>query len=86
LEVAVAAIPHPTKTGQEALKAWIVTAPGQSVTERELMDHASEHLAPYEIPKRFAYIAQLPKTAIGKTLRRELVKMEMEEQEKTAMQ
>jgi long-chain acyl-CoA synthetase len=76
LEVAVAAIPHPTNPGQEALKAWVVRRAGQTVTEEELISHASKRLAPYEVPRRFAFIEALPKTAVGKTLRRELVAMD----------
>ncbi len=84
LEVGVAAIPHPDadKAGQEALKAWIVLQPGQTVTEKEMVDHCTKHLARYEVPTRFAFIDQLPKSAIGKTLRRELIQMEMTEREK----
>lgn len=83
LEVAVAAIPHPEKVGQEALKAWVVIKPGQNLTEKDLIAHCEKHLARYEIPTRFAFVQELPKTAIGKTLRRELVRMEMEEREKS---
>ena len=82
LEVAVAAIPHPEKEGQEALKAWIVLQPGQNVTEQELVAVCEDKLAQYEIPRRFSFIKELPKTAVGKTLRRELIKLEMEEREK----
>lgn len=78
LEAAVAGIPHPTKEGQEALKAWIVLKPGATITEQELVDLCKKHLAPHEIPHRYAFIAELPKTAVGKTLRRELVRMERE--------
>ncbi len=78
LEVGVAAVPHPEKEGQEALKAWVVLKPGMKATEKELMDHCATKLAPYEIPRRFAFIAELPKTAVGKTLRRELVRLETE--------
>ena len=83
LEVGVAAIPHPEKAGQEALKAWIVLKEGQSITEQELVAHCEKYLARYEIPSRYAFIDELPKTAVGKTLRRELVQMEMEESEKS---
>ena len=76
LEVGVAAIPHPEKVGQEALKAWIVTKPGVTVTEQELIAHCETHLAPYEVPRRFGFIAELPKTTVGKTLRRELIRLE----------
>lgn len=82
LEVGVAAIPHPEKAGEEALKAWIVAKPGAAITEQLLIDHCSKYLAGYEIPRRFAFIAELPKTMVGKTLRRELIQMEIEEQEK----
>lgn len=78
LEVAVAGIPHPTKQGQEALKAWVVAKPDEKVTEEELLVLCKQHLAPYEVPTRFAFIAELPKTAVGKTLRRELVRLEVE--------
>jgi len=84
LEVGVAAIPHPDKIGEEALKAWIVAKPDVTVTEQELIDHCSKYLAGYEVPRRYAFIKELPKTMVGKTLRRELIQMEIEDQEKRA--
>jgi len=81
LEVGVAAIPHPEKEGQEALKAWVVLRPGQTATEKELIDYATKRLARYEVPTRFAFVESLPKTTVGKTLRRELVQMELAERE-----
>jgi len=82
LEVGVAAIPHPTKEGQEALKAWIVLKPDHTATEEEIMKHCENSLAQYEIPRRISFIEELPKSTVGKTLRRELVRLEMEDQEK----
>jgi long-chain acyl-CoA synthetase len=82
LEVGVAAVPHPEKEGQEMLKAWIVLQPGAKVTEQELMDHCAKQLAPYEVPRRFTFVSELPKTMVGKTLRRELIQLEMAEREK----
>ncbi|NWG18271.1 MAG: long-chain fatty acid--CoA ligase [Chloroflexi bacterium] len=82
LEAGVAAIPHPEKVGQESLKAWIVLRPGMTVTEQELIAHCESKLARYEVPTRFAFLNELPKTAVGKTLRRELVQMELTEREK----
>lgn len=76
LEVGVAAVPHPSKEGQEALKAWVVLKPDAKVTEEEMIKHCGSKLAPYEVPRRIAFIAELPKTAIGKTLRRELIRLE----------
>lgn len=81
-EVGVAAIPHPDKIGQEALKAWIVLKPEQSVSEDELVKHCEKYLVQYAIPRRIAFVKELPKSTVGKTLRRELIRMEMEEQEK----
>jgi long-chain acyl-CoA synthetase len=80
LEVGVAAIPHPdrAKVGQEALKAWVVVKPGHTVTAEELMEFASKDLARYEIPSRYEFVSELPKTTVGKILRRELVRMELE--------
>jgi long-chain acyl-CoA synthetase len=77
-EVGVAAIPHPEKEGQEALKAWVVKQPGTNVTEQEILAHCSQKLAPYEVPRRIVFVNELPKSAVGKTLRRELIRMEME--------
>ncbi|MBI5670891.1 MAG: long-chain fatty acid--CoA ligase [Chloroflexi bacterium] len=83
LEVGVAAIPHPEKVGQESLKAWIVLRPGMTCTEQDLIKHCESRLARYEVPTRFAFISELPKTTVGKTLRRELVQMELTERDKS---
>ncbi len=78
LEVGVAAIPHPERPGQEALKAWVVLKPDQSATAEELMEYCEDKLVAYSIPRRFAFIDELPKSTVGKTLRRELVRLEQE--------
>lgn len=78
LEVGVAAIPHPEREGQEALKAWIVTKPGETLEADEVIEFLGDKLAPYEIPRRIRFIEELPKTAVGKTLRRELVRLDKE--------
>ncbi len=85
MEVGVAAIPHPDaeKGGQESLKAWVVLRPDQSASEKELIDHCMKRLARYEVPTRISFIKELPKTAVGKTLRRELIQMEIADREKT---
>ncbi len=82
LEVGVAAIPHPEKEGQEALKAWVVLKPGETVTEKELIAHCEKHLARYEVPTRYSFVNDLPKSTVGKTLRRELIRQEVEDREK----
>lgn len=82
-EVGVAAIPHPdpTKVGQEALKCWAVLQEGQTVTAEDLIAFARERLAPYEIPTRIEFVSELPRTTVGKILRRELARMEIESRE-----
>lgn len=81
VECGVAAVPHPEKHGQEALKAWVVVRDGFEVTHEEMIEHCMKYLARYEVPTRFAVVKELPKTTVGKTLRRELVRSEMEERE-----
>lgn len=76
LEVGVAGIPHPDKPGQETLKAWVAVKPGHQVSADELIAHAQEYLAGYSVPRRIEFIDEIPKTAVGKTLRRELVARE----------
>jgi len=83
-EVGVAAIPHPdpAKVGQEALKAWVVLKSGETLTSEQLFAFAAEKLARYEIPTRVEFVSELPRTSVGKILRRELARMEMEARER----
>ncbi len=74
LEVGVGGIPDP-ESG-EAVKAWVVLKPGCTTTEHELKEFARKDLAGYKVPKEIAFRDELPKTAVGKILRRELVKDE----------
>src|SRR5690606_951610 len=77
LEAAVAGVPHPEKIGQEALKAWVVVKEGYTLTEADVIKFCEERLAAYEVPRRVQFVKELPKSAVGKTLRRELIEMEM---------
>lgn len=79
LEVGVAAIPHPEKEGQEALKAWVVIKPGMSASQEALIKFCEDKLAPYSVPRRIVFIDELPKSAVGKTLRRELLRLETQD-------
>jgi long-chain acyl-CoA synthetase len=71
LEVGVGGIPDP-KSG-ETVKAWVVLKPGESMTEEELKEFCKERLAPYKVPRHVEFRGELPKTTVGKILRRELV-------------
>jgi acyl-CoA synthetase (AMP-forming)/AMP-acid ligase II len=50
----------------------VVMKPGQSATEREIIDIAAEHLASYQKPKSVDFVDSLPKAPTGKILKREL--------------
>ena len=69
-EVGVAGIPD-TKKG-EAVKAWVVLRAGQTVSEADLRAYCRETLAPYKVPAHIDFRADLPKTMVGKVLRRAL--------------
>jgi len=69
-EVGVAGVPDATKG--EAVKAWVVRRTGMSVSEDELRAFCREQLAPYKVPSRIEFRSELPKTMIGKVLRRAL--------------
>jgi long-chain acyl-CoA synthetase len=70
-EVAVAGVPHPVKG--EVAKAWIVLKQGQQATEDEIRSFSRDRLAPYKVPGSVEFRTDLPKTMVGKVLRRALV-------------
>lgn len=76
LEVGVAGIPDPYRG--ETVKAWIVLKPGESADEAELKAWCKERLAPYKVPTHYEFRGELPKTTVGKILRRELVRQHKE--------
>jgi len=71
LEVGVAGIPDPRTS--EAVKAWIVLRPGQAATVDEIQAHCRERLTGYKVPRHVEFRSELPKSTVGKVLRRELV-------------
>ena len=75
-----AAVGVPTGEKGERIKAIIVLKEGQTATEAEMIEFCRENLAPYKVPKYVEFRAQLPKTLVGKILRRELAKQEADEQ------
>jgi long-chain acyl-CoA synthetase len=70
LEVGVAGVPDTAKG--EVAKAWVVLRPGQAATEDEIRNYCRERLAPYKVPARVEFRSELPKTMVGKILRRAL--------------
>jgi acyl-CoA synthetase (AMP-forming)/AMP-acid ligase II len=70
-DIGVAGAPDP-RTGETVL-AFVVREPGADVTADELQDLARQHLARYKCPSRIMFVDELPRNAMGKLLRRELV-------------
>ncbi len=62
----------------ETVKTWVVCRPDQNLTQEELIDYCKKNLAAYKVPKAVKFVESLPKTAIGKLMRREVKKMEIE--------
>ena len=67
-DVAVVGSPHPS-TG-EAVKAFVVTAPGSSHEEEAIIEHCRRSLARYKCPSKVMFVDELPKGWGGKVLRR----------------
>jgi fatty-acyl-CoA synthase len=70
LECAVIAVPD--DTWGEVPKAIITLRDSQDVTEREIVDHCSEHLAGFKVPKSVEFADSLPKGGTGKILKKAL--------------
>jgi long-chain acyl-CoA synthetase len=70
LEVGVAGLPDQMKG--ESVKAWIVLRPNTRLDAAELKAWCKERLAPYKVPSNFEFVSDLPKSQVGKVLRRML--------------
>lgn len=81
LEVGVAGIPDPYRG--ETVKAWVVVKPGETLTEDDVKAWCKERLAKFKVPTHIEFRKELPKTTVGKVLRRELVR-EHKEKEKVS--
>ena len=69
-EVGVAGVADPVKG--EVVHAWVVLRAGQTTTEQDLRAFCRGQLAPYKVPARVEFRDALPKTMVGKVLRRAL--------------
>ncbi len=66
------AIGKPDKYRGETVKAFVVLKKGEKLTEEEVIQYCKQHLAPYKVPKQVEFLDELPKSAVGKILRRKL--------------
>ena len=69
-EAAVVGVPDEYRG--ETVRAFVALKEGDGVTEDELVAYAKERMADYKYPRQIAFLDELPKTATGKYLRREL--------------
>jgi long-chain acyl-CoA synthetase len=70
LEATVIGIPHP-KYG-EAVKAFVVLKSGKEATKEDIIDFCRERLARYKVPADVEFRDELPKSNVGKVLKKEL--------------
>lgn len=77
-EAAVAGIPDPYRG--ETIKAYIVLKEGETMTEEEVIEYCAQNMAKYKVPKLVEFRTELPKTLVGKVLRRVLVEEELAKQ------
>ena len=69
--VEAACVSVPDKKTGEGVKLFVVKN-NQSLTEEEIIAHCKENLTAYKVPKQIVFIDELPKTNVGKVLRRAL--------------
>ena len=74
-EAAVIGVPHEYRG--ETVKAFIVLKEGETATEKEIVDFCQERMAAYRVPRIIEFRDDLPKSMIGKVLRRELRQEEL---------
>jgi long-chain acyl-CoA synthetase len=77
-EAAVAGVPDQYRG--ETVKAYIIPVEGANPTIEEIITYCRENLAPYKVPRLVEFRTELPKTMIGKVLRRVLVEEERQRQ------
>jgi long-chain acyl-CoA synthetase len=78
LDVGVAGIPDAYRG--ETVKAWVVVQPGQTLSEDEVKAWCKERMAAFKVPTQVEFRTELPRTTVGKILRRELVRQDKEKQ------
>jgi long-chain acyl-CoA synthetase len=78
-EAAVVGVPHAYRG--ETVKAFIVKKEGFQVSEEDLNQHCRKNLAAYKVPRLYEFRDELPKSTVGKVLRRTLIEEERQKQQ-----
>lgn len=69
IEAAAIGVPH--EVSGEIVKL-VVVPKNEGLSEKDLIEHCRQHLTGYKVPKKVEFIDELPKSNVGKILRREL--------------
>ena len=69
-EATAIGIPHPTRG--EAVKVFVVLIEGETATQEEMIEYCQDRLAKYKWPTEIEFREELPKTNVGKVLKKEL--------------
>ena len=56
----------------QRLKAFVVASEDATLSEQDVKDHVRAHLASFKVPREVVFVAQLPRNAAGKVLKRQL--------------
>ena len=78
LEVSVAGVPDSYRG--ETVKAWVVLKPNQTATVEEIQQYCKNEIADFKVPKLVEFRDELPKTTVGKVLRRELIRQHLKKE------
>ena len=70
----------PDRYRGETVKAFVVVKPGETLTAEAVEAYCRKRLAPYKVPSQIEFIDELPKSAVGKILRKELRRKELAKQ------
>ncbi|MFN8566402.1 MAG: hypothetical protein U0Z44_02520 [Kouleothrix sp.] len=79
LEAVVVGIRNPAR-GDDTVKAYVVPKAGEQPTVDEIREFCKQNLAPYKVPRDVEFRSELPKTMVGKVLRRVLIEEERQKQ------
>ncbi len=77
--VEACAIGVPDTYSGERIKAYVVLKPGETATPIEIIDYCKVNLVKYKVPKYVEFVSELPKSAVGKILRKELKRIDQEQ-------
>jgi long-chain acyl-CoA synthetase len=82
-DCAMIGVPHEHEEGKELPIMYVVQKDGQALSAKVFREYLSEHVAHYKIPRRFIMTRELPRTATGKILKRDIRKLYLETESKT---